>query len=332
MFKKLSTLVILLLLSIGSVVIAQTTDNEDMTLDRGARWLMTAIEELDALEAISDAERESVRDYLSTLIEDPELRLDEDGNTEFISTLESQDAVEIVERAVIRVSSPLRYHEGYWVGEMENPNLPLPVQSINDLHIDPYTMRVTVYAQNRVGPNILAPAQAGPGETVERPDGTELGPHPNAVYLNGSGEELNEADGTGAWWVKHSWVLDGEGYNNWQLNATDYSRGGQYVEGTLLDDGITMQMRTIIEGDTLGGVPVDPEEIADEFYGNKRTPIVDTDPATYEVTRFEPANLDPEAGPIDFTSTEKGTITLTCQEEVSAFDGLARSCPTLIND
>ena len=328
MIKKFSILVVLLL-SISSLAIAQ--DVEVNTLDRGARWLMTGIEELDALEDISADEREDVRDYLSTLIDNPELRVDETGYTDFVSTLESEEAIGVVERAFIRVSSPLRFHEGYWVGEMENPDLPLPVQAINDLHIDPYTMRVTVYAQNRVGPNILAPAQAGPGETVERPDGTELGPHPNAVYLNGSGEELTEADGTGAWWVKHSWVLNGEGYNNWQLGATDYSRGGQYVEGTLLEDGITMQMRTFIEGDTLGGVPIDPEEIADEFYGNIRTPIVDTDPATYEITRFEPANLDADAGPIDFTSTEMGTITLVCQEEISAFDGLARSCPTLVS-
>jgi len=335
MSKKFWILVVLLM-SVGGVAVAQSsteTDDSSMeVVDRGARWLMTGIEELDALEDISEDEREDVHNYLSALIDNPELRVDEAGYTDFVSTLESEEAIEIVERAFIRVSSPLRYHEGYWVGEMENPDLPLPVQAINDLHIDPYTMRVTVYAQNRVGPNILAPAQAGPGETVERPDGTVLGPHPNAVYLNGSGEELDEADGTGSWWVKHSWVLNGEGYNNWQLGATDYSLGGQYAEGMLLDDGITMQMRTFFEeGDTLGGIPVDPEELADEFYGNIRTPIVDTDPATYEITRFEPANLDPEAGPIDFTSTEVGTITLTCQEEVSEFDGLARSCPTVSN-
>lgn len=83
-------------------------------------------------------------------------------------------------------------------------------------------------------------------------DGTVIGPHPNAVFLNGSGQELDEAEGTGAWWVKHSWVLGGEGYNNWQLSATDYSTGGQLVLGTLLDNGLTMEMRTIIEGDTRG--------------------------------------------------------------------------------
>jgi haloalkane dehalogenase len=43
------------------------TDGSTMaldTLDRAARWLMTAIEELDSLEEISDDERESVRNYL----------------------------------------------------------------------------------------------------------------------------------------------------------------------------------------------------------------------------------------------------------------------------
>lgn len=329
MFKKLAILVVLLL-SIGSIAFAQETEVDP--LDRGARWLMTGIEELDALEEISDDEREDVHDYLSALIDNPELRLDETINTQFMSTLESEEAIEIVERAFIRVSSPLRHHEGYWVAEIDNPDMPLPTVNINDLHIDPYTMRATVYAQTRVGPNIIAPAQAGPGETVERPDGTELGPHPNAVYLNGSGEELAEADGTGDWWVKHSWVLNGEGYNNWQLGATDYSRGGQYVEGMLLEDGITMQMRTFFEeGDTLAGMPVDLEVLGDEFYGNIRTPNLLTNPATYEVTRFEPANLDADAGPIDFTSTEVGTLVLTCMVEPSPLDGLARNCPLSID-
>lgn len=305
---------------------------EENTLDRSERWLMTGIEELNALEEISDIERESAHEYLTSLIDNPENRIDNVSNTAFISTLESEDVIEIVERTFIRVSSPVRHHEGYWVAEMESPDLPLPIQSINDLHIDPYTRRVSVYAQNRIGQNVLAPVQAGPGETAERPDGTVLGQHPNAVYLNESGEELDEADGTGSWWVKHSWVLGGEGYNNWQIGATDYSQGGQLVIGTLLDDGITMQMRTIIESDTLGGNPINPVAIATEFYGNLRTPNLDTDPATYEVTRFEPANLDPDVGEINFTSTEVGTLTLTCIVETSPFDGLARSCPTLIKE
>ena len=70
-------------------------------------------------------------------------------------------AVEAVERAHIRVSSRLIYHEGYWVGKVENPRLPFPVEVINDMHIDAYTRRVTVYAQSRVKGKVLVPGPGG---------------------------------------------------------------------------------------------------------------------------------------------------------------------------
>jgi YD repeat-containing protein len=299
------------------------------TLDRGARWLMTGIEELEALEEISDDERERVRDYLAMLIDNPDSRFDEAGHAAFVSTLETQEAIEIVERAFVRVSSPLNYHEGYWVAEADIESVPFPVTTLNDIHVDAYTGSVIVYGQVQVRGRIIAPAQAGPGEVVEHFSGNMLGMHPNGVYLNGSGEELTEADGTGSWWVKHP-IMGPEGYYNWTALTSDYSFGGQYTEGALSEDGVTLELRSFFEDEILG-FPIDNDAVAEEFYGNTRTPGFDTDTITHEVARYEPANLDPETGPVDYTSTLQSTVIMECRVEPSPLDGLARACPTLEN-
>ncbi|NDJ77950.1 MAG: hypothetical protein GYB65_17000, partial [Chloroflexi bacterium] len=101
-------------------------------------------------------------------------------------------------------------------------------------------------------------------------------------------------------------------------------------EGYLLEDGVTMMLRSFFE-DNIRGFPVDNEAIADEFYGNSRTPDFETDRITHIIVRYEPANVDPEAGPIDYTSTAQDTIVFECRVEPSALDGLARACPTLDN-
>jgi hypothetical protein len=154
-----------------------------------------------------------------------------------------------------------------------------------------------------------------------------LGMHPNAVYLNGSGEELAEADGTGTWWVKHP-IMGPEGYYNWTAMISDYSFGGQYTEGYMLEDGVTMMLRSFVESDEIRGFPVDPEAVAKESYGNSRAPGFETDAITHIVTRWEPANIDPEAGPIDYTSTATSAVVFECRAKPSAFNGLARACPT----
>jgi len=295
------------------------------TLDRGARWLIAAIEELDALEGISDDESESARNHLQMLIDNPESRLDEAAHAEFVNTMQSQEAVGIVERAFVRVSSPLNLHEGYWVAEAEIEGVPVPVTMLNDIHVDAYEGRVTVYGQVQVLGTIIGPVQAGPGEVVEHYSGNMLGMHPNAVYLNGSGEELAEADGTGSWWVKHP-IMGPEGYYNWPALVADYSSGGQYTEGYLLDDGVTMMLRSYFE-DNVKGFRVDNEAIAEEFYGNSRTPGFEPDAITHVVVRYEPANVDPEAGPIDYASTALETVVFECRVDPSSFAGLARACP-----
>ena len=304
---------------------------EVSALDRGARWLALGIDETRANDELSPEEQRIIVEYLTNVMADATLRGDRDRHDAFLADLESggypNEAIVVAEAALVRASSRLNHHEGVWVAEVENPDLPRPVELVNDLRIDPWTMRVTVYAQSRMGRRILAPAQVGPGEFVERPNGESVGFHPNAVYLNGSGKEYSEDVGGGAWWVKHSWVLGGEGYRNWQLGETDYSLGGQYVEGRLLEDGITMEMSARFTDADLDRLGLTAEDVEGEFYGNLRTPVLDTDPVTYRVTRYEPANLDVGAGPLDPTSTPTFTLTLVFTTRPSPLDGLSRGRP-----
>ena len=181
------------------------------------------------------------------------------------------------------------------------------VTVINDLHVDTETRRVTVYAQSRVFGDVKSPPQVGPGECTQDTNGETVCFHPDAVYLNGSGEELAEDDGSGAWWVKHSWIVDGEGYDNCELRPQERYDNCSYVEGVMLDDGLTMQ---------IGGTG----EYSNFF--NRRKPLLDSNPVTYEVVRFSPDEDDPD-GP----AREQFTLTFDCTDDESAFDGRARPCP-----
>ncbi len=210
------------------------------------------------------------------------------------------------EVAPVEVTSQIDYHDGYWVTKMDVPDRPVALTIINDMHIDAATNSVTVYAQSKVLGRIIAPPQINPDECTENGIGPTVCFHPNAVYLNGSGKELMEADGTGEWWVKHAWILGGEGYDNCELRPQAEYNDCFWVEGVLLDDGMSMQVGAV-------------EESLNGFY-NIRTPLLDERPITYQVTRFEPKNDDP-------TPTEQFVLTFECKEEVSAFDNRARECP-----
>ncbi len=208
----------------------------------------------------------------------------------------------------------LSVHDGYWVGQVDIPGVPIPATFINDVYVDTEAGHVTVYAQVRIGDDVVSPVQVGPGESAALPNGSILSFHPNAVYLNGSGEELMEADGTGEWWVKHP-VLADEGYVNVEVEAGEYV--GVYVEGELLENG---SIRA-------GGV--DPQT---EAYGfNIREVNIDQDPPTYTVTRYRPANIDPAVGEIDLTpvADPTGTFTFQCATGESALDGSVRGCPSV---
>ncbi len=322
MIKKLWILIVLLL-SIGSAAVAQDASAEacaDLIADndRAGRWLCSAIDVIEADAALGDEAKTQVTTELLQVAADPTERctgpmdaLLEDMRGNF-PTFTEQATLE-VERTIGRVCSPLIYHEAYLVTE---PNEGIMV--INDMHIDAATNEVRVYAQMRTMGQVTAPVQVGPGECTQTPDGATACYHPNAVYLNGSGQELLEADGTGSWWVKHAWVLGGEGYGNCELTATEFDNC-IWVEGEIFEDDLSMKI-------------AGTGEIERNFF-NVRTPILEDGSFSYRVRRFAPTNLDPEAGEIDLTPINSGfDVTFECQEEPSAYDGLVRSCPTLINE
>jgi hypothetical protein len=195
---------------------------------------------------------------------------------------------------------PLTYHAGYWVSETVSEELGVTLTSINDTHVDVTTQRVTVYAQARLPGMVVSPPQLGSGECAVNPNGDTVCFHPNAVYLNGSSVELNEADGTGAWWVKHSWIVDGEGYYNCPLMPPEeeYTSCND-ATGSWLNDGISMRMDSAF---------------ADEERYNIRTPLLDGDKPQYSVTSYAGAEVNFD-------------LVFDCVEEVSDFDDQARTCP-----
>ncbi|MEM8620569.1 MAG: hypothetical protein AAGF73_12695 [Actinomycetota bacterium] len=62
---------------------------------------------------------------------------------------------------------------------------------------------------------VISPPQLDPGTCGSDPlSGQTVCAHANAVYLVGSGQELVVSNGCGSWWIKHSWIVDGEGDRN----------------------------------------------------------------------------------------------------------------------
>ena len=115
------------------------------------------------------------------------------------SATETSTQVEAVEPASVDdQNAQLLYHDSYWVTQVEVDNA-LDVTVINDMYVDLDTMRVTVYAQSRILAErlIVSPPQVDPGECEDTLVGDRVCHHPNAVYLNGSGQELETSDGTG---------------------------------------------------------------------------------------------------------------------------------------
>ena len=203
-------------------------------------------------------------------------------------------------------NAQLLYHDSYRVTEVEVDNAP-DVTVINDMYVDLDKMRVTVYAQSRIlrERSIVSPPQVDPGECTDPVLGDRVCHHPDAVYLNGSGQELETSDGTGEWWVKHSWILGGEGYDNCPIQPQESYDNCFWVEGEVAEDGLSMR---------IGGV-----EPGDEDYFNVRGPLLDSSPIEYRVARFEPA--EDGSGPV-----ETFTLIWQCEEAVSAFDGSDRTC------
>lgn len=206
--------------------------------------------------------------------------------------------------------NPLYYHDAFWVARIKPEGAPAKITVINDMYIDTVTNRVTVYAQSKIGGKIVSPPQVGPGKCIETKNDT-LCFHPNAVYLNGSGAELDSADGNGAWWVKHSWVLGGEGYQNWELKPKKNYGDGNYVEGILLEDGLTMK------------IGIKEDSIFNNF--NLRMPILDkySGQVNYQIVRYESSD---KTGSIP---EEKFKLIWKCKKRKSPFDNSIRTCPRL---
>ena len=207
--------------------------------------------------------------------------------------------------------NPLSYHDAYWVAKIKPEGAPAKITVINDMHLDTSSNRVTVYAQSRMLGKIVSPPQVGPGECVETKNGT-LCFHPNAVYLNGSGAELDSSDENGAWWVKHAWVLGGEGYQNWEMKPEKNYDDGNFVEGILLEDGFTMK------------VGMRKDSVFTDY--NLRMPIIDTNTrrVNYKVIRYEFSNKN------DSIPEEKFKLVWKCKKRKSPFNNDIRTCPELI--
>ncbi|MEM7607984.1 MAG: hypothetical protein AAF411_21740 [Myxococcota bacterium] len=204
----------------------------------------------------------------------------------------------------------LELHDGYWVAEVPVDGLPVPVESIQDTHVDLQTRRVTVYAQSRLMGEITAPVQVGPSECATARSGETACYHPNAVYLNGTGREYVTDVGGGSWWVKHSWIVDGEGYHNCPFSLEE-SYTCNWATGTLMEDDVTLFMGS---------------ERNPGLY-NIRGPVLDADPITYELVRYAPENFDPETGESSGEPTPVFVLDMNCTDAISEFDGVARGCP-----
>ena len=207
--------------------------------------------------------------------------------------------------------NPLYYHDAYWVAKVKPEGAPTKITVINDMHIDTSTNRVTVYAQSKVLGKIVSPPQVEPGACIETKNDT-LCFHPNAVYLNGSGAELDSSDGSGAWWVKHSWVLGGEGYQNWELKPKKNYGDGQYVEGILLEDGFTMK------------IGIRKDSIFTDY--NLRMPIINTNTrhVYYQIVRYQFSNKN------DSIPEEKFKLVWKCKKRKSPLNNDIRTCHKLI--
>lgn len=208
----------------------------------------------------------------------------------------------------------LAYHDGYWVSPLDVGMPGASAVIVNDMHIDLSTRSATVYAQVQAFGMVVSPPQVGPGECTTAGNDETVCFHPNAVYLNGSGEELDEATGDGEWWIKHAWVVDGEGYTNCEpVPLQETYDDCLWARGELLEDGVTLSMH-VGEWGTAGA------------FNNRRRRRLDEVPICYEVANYLPAGTLGERDP----EPELQWISVyDCVETPSALDGEARPCPAL---
>lgn len=99
--------------------------------------------------------------------------------------------------AIADEAGRLELHDACWTARTDalGPGPKLTV--VNDMRVDPETRRVTVHAQARVLGRVLSPPKVDPGD-CGRMLGNVHRDHPDAVYLDGTGRELDRANGNGA--------------------------------------------------------------------------------------------------------------------------------------
>ena len=107
--------------------------NNVETIDKSSMWLETAITEITENEELSDQQSDKIIHHLNELIDNKELRMDLKFQEDFIQEITKLDypetAVLSIEKAHIRVSSPLNYHDGYWVAKIKPPGSPFKLIS-----------------------------------------------------------------------------------------------------------------------------------------------------------------------------------------------------------
>ncbi len=268
---------------------------------QSSEWLCQAVKDVNQLDDISEQQKSSTNAALIDAAKEPTLACDSDTDDGILTSLKHQtssyEETKAIENAEQRVCSRVSIHEGYWVSKSSHPNNPnIIIDVINDLHIDAASGHVVVYAQQRIGELILAPIQLANEECTTVKDGSLACAHPDAVYLNETGEELALADGTGDWWVKHEWnIFDDETlFPMCNLGVSETYNCG-LMQGHLLDDELTMQV----------GTPTDY---------NLRTVYDEQNPVQYSVTLKQSSFPDVE-------------LIWDCLEVSSAIDGKVRYCP-----
>lgn len=197
----------------------------------------------------------------------------------------------------------LSHHSAYWETKIKPEGSLFSVTVINDVYVEPSTGRVTIYSQSRAFGRAVAPAQIPQGECTVHDKETYCS-HPSAVFLNASGAELKEAKGSGSWWVKQSWELDGEGFYSSEIRPAEaYTQ--TYMTGELLEDGLTIKVQSLDRGYVLRKPVYEKKGIAYEIIGFSETEQDDNPPSYEETVRIE----------------------WQCKKEKSPLTGETRLCP-----
>ena len=198
----------------------------------------------------------------------------------------------------------LNHHAAYWETKIKPDGSLFSVTMINDIYFEPTTRRMTVYTQSRAFGRAVAPAQIPRGDCVIHENETYCS-HPSAVYLTGSGKELTDAEGSGSWWMRQSWVVNGEGFTSSEIRPEEHY-SSTYMTAELMEDGLTIKV----------GNP--------ELGFSLRRPIYNGKRVIYDFTVYAATATD--SGELSYE--ESIELQWQCKNEKSPLTGRIRSCPS----